>query len=112
MVAIGGGPTGVEFFGELYDLIKDELRSWHHELADKLQFTLVEAFPNVLPVFGRRESILYTESAFKEQNIEVLPKAMVKEVQENTVVFKDDRASSRRLRLDCWRRPRGTLVDR
>ncbi|KAG9039011.1 NADH:ubiquinone oxidoreductase, partial [Tulasnella sp. UAMH 9824] len=102
MIVVGGGPTGVEFSGELHDFIKDDLRSWYPELADKLKITLVEALPNVLPMFSR-ELIQYTESTFKEQNIEVLTKTMVKEVKDKTVVVKNDKGQIEEL-------PYGLLV--
>ncbi|KAG9010273.1 NADH:ubiquinone oxidoreductase [Tulasnella sp. 427] len=102
MIVVGGGPTGVEFSGELHDFIKDDLRSWYPELADKLKITLVEALPNVLPMFSR-ELIQYTESTFKEQNIEVLTKTMVKEVKDKVVVVKNDRGEIEEL-------PYGLLV--
>ncbi|KAG8891245.1 NADH:ubiquinone oxidoreductase, partial [Tulasnella sp. 417] len=41
-VVLGGSPTYVKFSGELHDFIKDDQRSWHPELADKLKITLVE----------------------------------------------------------------------
>ncbi|KAG8905199.1 NADH:ubiquinone oxidoreductase, partial [Tulasnella sp. 417] len=102
MIVVGGGPTGVEFSGELHDFIKDDLRSWYPELADKLKITLVEALPNVLPMFSR-ELIQYTESTFKEQNIEVLTKTMVKEVKDKVVVVKNDKGQIEEL-------PYGLLV--
>ncbi|KAG8938062.1 NADH:ubiquinone oxidoreductase [Tulasnella sp. 424] len=95
LVVVGGGPTGVEYSSELHDFIKDDLRSWYPELADKLKITLVEALPNVLPTFSR-ELIPYTESTFKEQNIEVLTKTM-------TVVAKNDKGQVEEL-------PYGLLV--
>ncbi|KAG8936679.1 NADH:ubiquinone oxidoreductase [Tulasnella sp. 418] len=93
MVIVGGGPTGIEFAGELHDFLQDDLRAWYPELADKLKITLVEALPNVLPMFSR-ELIQYTESTFKQQNIEILTKTMVKEVKDRTVVVKNERGQN------------------
>lgn len=81
LVVVSGGPTGIEFSGELHNFIKNDLRSRYPELPDKLKITLVETLPNVLPLFSR-ELIQYTESTFKEQNIEFLAKNMVKEVKD------------------------------
>lgn len=47
MVVVGGGPTGVEFAGELQDFFQDDLKKWIPEIADKFHVTLVEALPNV-----------------------------------------------------------------
>jgi NADH:ubiquinone reductase (non-electrogenic) len=48
--------------------------------------TLVEALPSVLPIFSK-QLITYTESTFKESKIDILMKAMVKEVKERSVVL-------------------------
>lgn len=47
MVVVGGGPTGVEFAGELQDFFKEDLRKWMPEISDHFKVTLVEALPNV-----------------------------------------------------------------
>lgn len=47
MVVVGGGPTGVEFAGELQDFFEEDLRKWVPEIADDFKVTLVEALPNV-----------------------------------------------------------------
>lgn len=47
MVVIGGGPTGVEFAGELQDFFEDDLKKWIPEIKDRFHITLVEALPNV-----------------------------------------------------------------
>lgn len=47
MVVVGGGPTGVEFAGELQDFFNDDLRKWVPEIKDSFHVTLVEALPNV-----------------------------------------------------------------
>lgn len=47
MVVVGGGPTGVEFAGELRDFFEQDLKKWVPEISDKFRVTLVEALPNV-----------------------------------------------------------------
>lgn len=47
MVVVGGGPTGVEFAGELQDFFDYDLRKWVPEITDNFHVTLVEALPNV-----------------------------------------------------------------
>lgn len=34
-VVVGGGPTGVEYAGELHDFVKDDLLNWYPELQDR-----------------------------------------------------------------------------
>jgi NADH:ubiquinone reductase (non-electrogenic) len=47
MVVVGGGPTGVEFAGELQDFFNDDLRKWIPDIKENFHVTLVEALPNV-----------------------------------------------------------------
>lgn len=47
MVVVGGGPTGVEFAGELQDFFQHDLKKWMPEVTDNFHVTLVEALPSV-----------------------------------------------------------------
>lgn len=87
MVVVGGGPTGIELSGELRDFLEEDLKSWYPELASRIRITLVEALPNVLPSFSK-ELIAYTERTFKESDIDILTKTMVRKVNEKSVVLK------------------------
>ena len=68
-----GGPTGVEYAGELNDFLKQDLANvspptprilrrltdmlnvqWYPEVAHKIKITLIEALPNVLPMFSKQ----------------------------------------------------------
>jgi len=102
MVVVGGGPTGVEYAGELHDFLIDDLRKWYPEIADRLRITLIEALPNVLPAFSK-QLIQYTESTFKENKIDVLTRTMVKDVQSDRVVVQDANKEMREI-------PYGLLV--
>ena len=84
MVVVGGGPTGVEFAGELQDFFMEDLRKWIPQIKDDFHVTLVEALPNVLPMFSK-QLIDYTESAFKEEHISIRTKTMVKRVTDKTI---------------------------
>ena len=88
MVVVGGGPTGVEYAGELHDFLIEDLRKWYPEVADRLKITLVEALPNVLPMFSKK-LIEYTESTFNDNKINLMTKTMVKEVNEKHIVVQD-----------------------
>ncbi|THW64989.1 FAD/NAD(P)-binding domain-containing protein [Aureobasidium pullulans] len=79
MVVVGGGPTGVEFAGELQDFFENDLKTWMPEIADQFRVTLVEALPSVLPMFSK-QLIDYTEQTFKEETIDIRTKTMVKNV--------------------------------
>jgi len=84
MVVVGGGPTGVEFAGELQDFFDQDIKKWIPEISDKFHVTLIEALPNVLPMFSK-QLIEYTESTFKEEKITIRTKTAVKKVTEKTV---------------------------
>lgn len=84
MVVVGGGPTGVEFAGELQDFFDQDIKKWVPEISDKFHVTLVEALPNVLPSFSK-QLIDYTESTFKEEKITIKTKTAVKKVTDKTI---------------------------
>lgn len=84
MVVVGGGPTGVEFAGELQDFFEDDIKRLIPEISDRFKVTLIEALPNVLPSFSK-QLIEYTESTFKEEKIDIRTKTMVKNVTDKYV---------------------------
>lgn len=84
MVVVGGGPTGVEFAGELQDFFIEDLKKWIPEIKNKFHITLVEALPNVLPMFSK-QLIDYTEKTFKEEHITIRTKTMVKNVTDKSI---------------------------
>ncbi|KAI0127449.1 hypothetical protein BJ170DRAFT_581350 [Xylariales sp. AK1849] len=84
MVVVGGGPTGVEFAGELRDFFDEDIKKLIPDIADRFKVTLIEALPNVLPMFSK-QLIDYTESTFKEEHIEIKTKTTVKNVTDKTV---------------------------
>jgi NADH:ubiquinone reductase (non-electrogenic) len=84
MVVVGGGPTGVEFAGELQDFFENDLKKWIPEIVGNFRVTLVEALPSVLPMFSKN-LIDYTEQTFKEETIEIRNKTMVKNVTEQYI---------------------------
>ncbi|KAL2258523.1 hypothetical protein VTK26DRAFT_8147 [Humicola hyalothermophila] len=85
MVVVGGGPTGVEFAGELQDFFQEDIKKLVPEISDRFRVTLIEALPNVLPMFSK-QLIEYTERSFREeQQINVHTKTMVKKVTDKTV---------------------------
>jgi hypothetical protein len=69
-------------------LASKPLTRHHSEVADRLKITLVEALPNVLPMFSKK-LIEYTESTFNDNKINLMTKTMVKDVQEKHIVVQD-----------------------
>lgn len=96
MVVVGGGPTGVEFAGELQDFFEHDLRKWIPEIKNNFHVTLVEALPSVLPSFSK-SLIDYTEQTFKEETIDIRTKTMVKNVTENYIEAEYTDASGKKV---------------
>lgn len=90
MVVVGGGPTGVEYAAELHDFLTEDLTNWYPEIAGNIKITLIEALPNVLPMFSK-QLIDYTSATFKENKIDVLTRTMVKEVSDKHIVAQDEK---------------------
>lgn len=76
--------AGVEFAGELQDFFQGDLKKWIPEIAENFKVTLVEALPNVLPMFSK-QLIEYTEKTFQEETIEIRTKTMVKNVTDKYI---------------------------
>ncbi|KAK8065478.1 hypothetical protein PG997_012225 [Apiospora hydei] len=106
MVVVGGGPTGVEFAGELRDFFDEDIKKLVPEIADSFKVTLVEALPNVLPMFSK-QLIDYTESTFKEEHIEIMTKTMVKNVTDKYIEAEISRPDGKK---ELTRIPYGLLV--
>lgn len=88
-VVVGGGPTGVEYAGELHDFLTEDLTNWYPDLAGRIKITLIEALPNVLPMFSK-QLIDYTNNTFKENKIDIRTKTMVKEVKDGVIVAQNE----------------------
>src|SRR6185436_7153426 len=85
MVVVGGGPTGVEFAGELQDFMDQDIKGViPADIAHHCSVTLLEALPNVLPMFSK-QLIDFTESTFKEEKINVMTNTMVKKVTDKSI---------------------------
>ncbi|KAK9446727.1 uncharacterized protein V1518DRAFT_423374 [Limtongia smithiae] len=106
MVVVGGGPTGVEFAGELQDFFEEDLRKWVPEIEPDFHVSLVEALPNVLPMFSK-ELINYTERTFKDEKIDIHTKTMVKKVTEKSIFAEVSRADGTKEMVEM---PYGLLV--
>jgi NADH:ubiquinone reductase (non-electrogenic) len=84
MVVVGGGPTGVEFAGELQDFFEEDIKKLIPDISPRFKVTLIEALPNVLPSFSK-QLIEYTENTLREEKIDIKTKTMVKKVTDSTV---------------------------
>lgn len=106
MVVVGGGPTGVEFAGELQDFFEEDIKKLVPEISPRFKVTLIEALPNVLPSFSK-QLIEYTENTFREEKIDIKTKTMVKNVTSEAVEAEVSRPDGTRERVVI---PYGLLV--
>jgi len=86
-VVVGGGPTGVEFCGELSDFIKNALVNRYPKIAEYMKVTLVEALPGLLTMFHKSVGG-YVQEHLVNQGVDIKLSAMVKEVDEKNVSLK------------------------
>ncbi|KAK9462189.1 pyridine nucleotide-disulfide oxidoreductase-domain-containing protein [Lipomyces oligophaga] len=105
-VVVGGGPTGIEFAGELQDFFEEDLRKWVPEIGSDFKVSLIEALPNVLPMFSK-ELISYTERSFQDQKIDIKSKTMVKKVTDKAIFAEATNADGTKSMIEL---PYGLLV--
>jgi len=86
-VVVGGGPTGVEFCGELTDFIRQDLRKRYPKIAEHFKVSLVEALPGLLTMFDKSVGA-YVHSHLEKQGVDIRLNAMVKEVEQEKVHLK------------------------
>jgi NADH:ubiquinone reductase (non-electrogenic) len=79
---------GVEYAAELHDFLIEDLLHWYPNLAEKLKITLVEALPNVLPMFSK-SLIDYTENHLVHSKINLLKNTSVQKVEQTMITVKD-----------------------
>lgn len=81
-VVVGGGPTGVEFCGEVADFISQDLKRRYPKVADYFKITLVEALPGLLTMFHKSIGG-YVQDHLETQGIDIRLNAMVKGVEKD-----------------------------
>lgn len=86
-VVVGGGPTGIEFAGELSDLLRREIRRVSPEIARESSVTIVEAGNDILSIFNEALRS-YTHRALAKQKIVVRTGALVEEVKAQSVLLR------------------------
>ena len=106
MVVVGGGPTGVEFAGELQDFFEEDIKKLVPTISPRFRVTLIEALPNVLPSFSKN-LVDYTENTLREEKIEIKTKTMVKKVTDYVVEAEVSNPDGTKQTIDI---PYGLLV--
>jgi len=89
LVVIGGGPTGVELVGYMYDFIKEDIsKLFPKEVVDNIQITMVQSTDHILNMYDKK-IVELTEKEFKLNKIDLRTNSRVVEVKENEIVIMD-----------------------
>ncbi|TGO23944.1 hypothetical protein BPAE_0116g00040 [Botrytis paeoniae] len=67
---VGGGPTGVEFAAELFDLCQEDLSTLYPSLTPFIKITIYDVAPKILPMFDKNLAN-YALEHFKRDGIEI-----------------------------------------
>ena len=96
-VVVGAGPTGVEMAGQIVELAHRTLRHDFRRInTRRARVVLLDAAPQVLPPFGSTLGEK-TKKALEKLGVEVQLGAMVVEVDEWGIEFKDKDGTRRRI---------------
>ena len=71
VVVVGGGPTGVEFAGEMYDLLRSDMTKLFPEVAENMRITLV-AGSGVLSAFHHSLQTYAVDALSSRPQVELL----------------------------------------
>lgn len=86
-VISGGGPTGVEFAAELYDMLNEDLlASFPKILRNEVSVHVIQSRGHILNTYDEALSV-YAEKRFEHDQVEVLTNSRVKEVQPDKIIF-------------------------
>ena len=86
-VVSGGGPTGVEFAAELYDLLNEDLALHYPRLLrNEVSVHLIQSRGHILNTYDEALS-KYAEERFARDQVNVLTNSRVREVKPDSIVF-------------------------
>ncbi|KAL5358414.1 hypothetical protein BJX96DRAFT_163730 [Aspergillus floccosus] len=86
-VVCGGGPTGVEFAAELFDMLNEDLlHSFPRILRNEISVHIIQSRTHILNTYDEALS-KYAEARFARDHVDVLTNARVKEVRDDKVIF-------------------------
>lgn len=95
-VVSGGGPTGVEFAAELFDMLNEDLgRSFPKILRNEISVHVIQSRGHILNTYDEALS-KFAEARFAHDQVEVLTNSRVKEVQKDKILFsqKDEKGET------------------
>lgn len=86
-VVCGGGPTGVEFAAELYDLLNEDLTThFPRLLRNEISVHLIQSRDHILNTYDETVS-RYAEERFSRDQVDVLVNSRVAEVRPESILF-------------------------
>ncbi|CZT07055.1 hypothetical protein WAI453_010785 [Rhynchosporium graminicola] len=86
-VVSGGGPTGVEFAAELFDLLNEDLTAHFPKiLRNEISVHLIQSRGHILNTYDEALS-KYAEDRFARDQVEILTNSRVKEVRHDSILF-------------------------
>ncbi|KAI1266066.1 hypothetical protein F5Y18DRAFT_36248 [Xylariaceae sp. FL1019] len=86
-VVSGGGPTGVEFAAELFDLLNEDLtRRFPRLLRNEISVHIIQSRSHILNTYDEALS-KYAEDRFARDQVQVLTNSRVKEVKQDKIIF-------------------------
>jgi NADH dehydrogenase len=86
-VVSGGGPTGVEFAAELFDLLNEDLTlQFPKLLRNEISVHLIQSRGHILNTYDEAVS-KYAEDRFARDQVDVLTNSRVKEVRPDKILF-------------------------
>lgn len=87
-VVCGGGPTGVEFAAEVFDLLNEDLpKTYPRILRQEVSVHIIQSRSNILNTYDETISE-YAMQRFKKEDIDVLINSRVDKILPDKVIFK------------------------
>ncbi|KAF3913556.1 hypothetical protein ABW20_dc0104686 [Dactylellina cionopaga] len=77
---VGGGPTGVEFAAELFDLCHEDLRRLYPSLIPYIKISIYDVAPKILPMFDTKLAT-YALNLFKRDGIDIKTEHHIEELR-------------------------------
>ncbi|GAA6062318.1 hypothetical protein JCM10212_006870 [Sporobolomyces blumeae] len=86
-VVCGGGPTGVEFASELWEMVNEDIIAYMpHYLRDEIKVHIIQSRDHILNTYAEKIS-QYAEARFRRNEIDMILNSRVKEVTPDKVVY-------------------------
>ena len=85
-VVVGGGPTGVEFSGELFDFLQQDVKRYYPKLTPLVRTKILQSGKGVLETFDKNMQDMALTN-LKNSGVEVILNARVTALSETEITF-------------------------